>query len=150
VTAVALLVQYAAGRLPAVNDAAKATLTFVVSLLVGAFKAFILMLMWNWFVSPVFHTGSITFWQVLGLLWLVQLFVGVKTDDPEKSQRWDNLFLVLNSCVPEHQREHVREAIKERRERIWADIGLHIFGQIFDYSFTLGLAWLVHTFFVAA
>src|SRR5271156_2028519 len=34
----------------------KGSLMFGVGLLVGAFKAFVLMVMWNWFVLPVFHT----------------------------------------------------------------------------------------------
>lgn len=49
------LIEYAARGFPAVNTATKASVTFGMSLLVGAFKAFVLMLMWNWFVSPVFH-----------------------------------------------------------------------------------------------
>jgi putative transposase len=53
------------------------------------------MLMWNWFVSPVFHTGEIPFWQMLGLLWVVQLFVDRGAENPADSLRWGSLFLVL-------------------------------------------------------
>ena len=45
-----LLIECAARRLSAVSTVMKGSLTFAVSLLVGALKAFVLMLMWNWFV----------------------------------------------------------------------------------------------------
>lgn len=132
------------------NTSTKLSFTFAVSLLVGAFKAFVLMLMWNWFVSPVFHTESISFWQVLGLLWVVQLFVDNTSENPAETLRWENLFLVLDACVPEHKREEVREEVKQKNEGIWSQLGVHIFGQLTGYAVTLMLGWLVHTFFTGA
>jgi len=127
----------------------KMALTFGVSVLGAAYKAFVLMLMWNWFVSPVFHTGSISFWQVLGLLWLVQLFVGLDTDEnPANTARWENLFLVLDACVPEEKRDEVKELFKQKNEAIWGQLGVYIFGQFVGYTLTLVLGWAVHTFFV--
>jgi len=123
-------------------------MAFVVGLLVGAFKAFVLMLMWNWFVSPVFHIDSISFWQVLGLLWVVQLFVGDTGENPAETLRWENLYLVLDACVPEHKAQEVREELKQKEEGIWSQLGFQIFGQLTSYAFTLMLGWLVHTFFV--
>src|ERR1051325_10752672 len=112
------LVKYTARRPPAVNTPTKASMTFAVSLLVGAFKAFVLMLMWNWFVTPVFHTEAISFWQVLGLLWEVQLFVGDTSENPKEDLLWENLFLVLDACVPEHKAQEVRDELKEKEEGI--------------------------------
>ena len=130
------------------NTARKVSLTFGVSLLVGAFKAFVLMLMWNWFVSPVFHTDSISFWQVLGLLWIVQLFVSQGVENPAETKRWENLFAVVDACVPEHKRGEVQELLKQNNEEIWLELGIHIFGQLTGYAVTLFLSWTVHTFFV--
>lgn len=132
------------------NIATKASVTFGMSLLVGAFKAFVLMLMWNWFVSPVFHTGEISFWQVLGLLWVVQLFVGSDAgENPVEQMKWENLFLVLSACVPEHKDAEVKEELKQKTEGVWGQVGIHIVSQVFGYAITLGLGWIVHTFFVA-
>jgi len=130
------------------NTAAKVSLTFGISLLVGAFKAFVLMLMWNWFVSPVFHTDSISFWQVLGLLWVVQLFVDQSGENPAEAKRWENIFTVADACIPEHKREELQEQLKENNEGIWSQIGIHIFGQLTSYAVTLLLGWMVHTFLV--
>ncbi len=134
------------------NTATKTSLTFAVGLLVGAFKAFVLMLMWNWFVSPMFHIESISFWQVLGLLWIVQLFVdsGSGSENPAETLRWDSLFLLLNACVPEHKNEELRDELKQNTESLWGKLVIHIFAQLANYAVTLGLGWVVHTFFVSA
>ena len=129
--------------------AKKMALGFGVSILGAAYKAFVLMLMWNWFVSPVFHTESISFWQVLGLLWLVQLFVGLDTDEnPANTARWEHLSLVLDACVPEEKREEMSDAVKQKNEEIWGQLGIYIFGQFVGYTLTLVLGWTVHTFLV--
>jgi len=120
------------------------------SLLGGAFKAFVLMLMWNWFVSPVFHTGEISFWQTLGLLWVVQLFTGGESgQSPVETMRWENLFTIVTACVPEHKDAEVKEELKEKAEGVWGELGIYLFSHIGGYAFTLGFGWLVHTFFVA-
>jgi hypothetical protein len=95
---------------------------------VGAYKAFVLMLMWKWFVSPVFHTESISFWQVLGLLWLVQLFVG-RSQNLDKERRWERLFAILHYCIPEDHKQWVRQEMQEHNEGTWTQLGIHIFGQ---------------------
>jgi len=135
-------------EIPNVNTATKTSLTFAVSLLVGAFKAFVLMLMWNWFVSPVFHIESISFWQVLGLLWIVQLFVDSGSENPAETLRWESLFLVLNACVPAHKNEELREELKQKSQSVWGHLGLQIFGRLAGYTVTLALGWVVHSFLV--
>ena len=130
------------------NTPTKTSLTFAVSLLVGTFKAFVLMLMWNWFVSPLFHIDSISFWQVLGLVWIVQLFADSGSESPTDTLRWESLFLLLEACVPEHKTEELRDEVKQTTDRIWEKLGIHIFAQLVGYTVTLGLGWVVHAFFV--
>jgi hypothetical protein len=128
---------------------AKASLTFGASMFVGAFKAFALTLMWNWFVSPIFHTSNISFWEMLGLLWVVQLFVDKSyAQDPAEKIHWENLFLVLDACVPAEKREDLKADLKEKEGSIWSEVGGQIFGQLVGYAFTLGLGFLLHTFFI--
>jgi len=131
------------------STVAKASLTFGVSIFVGAFKAFVLTVMWNWFVAPIFHTADISFWEMLGLLWVVQLFVDQNYgQNPVEKMRWENLVLMLDACVPEEKREDMKVALKEKEESVWSEIGVQIFGQLFGYAFTLGLGFLLHTFFI--
>lgn len=128
----------------------KFPITYGVSLLVGAYKAFVLMLMWNWFVTPIFHTESISFWQVLGLLWVVQLFVDGRSDDTTENWRWEKISLMLNACIPEHSREELMEELKQVNEGVWGEIGTKIFSHIVGYSFALALGWTLHSFFIGA
>lgn len=130
--------------------AKKAALTFGVSILIAAYKAFVLMLMWNWFVSPVFHSGNITFWQVLGLLWLVQLFIDTGAENsPDKTVQWENLFLILDACVPEEKREEIRAAVaNQNNQGIWGQIGMYLGSQFLGSTLTLVLGLAVHTFLV--
>jgi hypothetical protein len=128
---------------------AKASLTFGAGIFMGAFKAFVLTVMWNWFVAPIFHTSNVSFWEMLGLLWVVQLFVDKSYEqDPSEKLRWEKLFAVLDACVPEEKREDLKAELKEKEESIWAEIGGQIFGQLAGYAFTFGLGFLLHTFFI--
>jgi hypothetical protein len=127
----------------------KGSLMFGVGLLVGAFKAFVLMVMWNWFVSPVFHASEVSFWEMLGLLWVVQLFVDQTYDDnPVTKLQWEILFLVLDKCVPAERREDLKLELAEKNEEIWTEIGVKIFGSLAGNAFVLGLGFAVHAFFM--
>jgi hypothetical protein len=128
------------------GDLAKTIFSFVVGIFVAAYRAFALMLMWNWFVSPVFHIESISFWQVLGLVWIVELFVGNAGENPVKTMRWENLLLVMDACIPEHRREELHEELKQKNEEVWSRLGIHVFAQLVGYTVTLALGWAVHTF----
>jgi hypothetical protein len=132
-----------------VHGLMKTSLTFAVSLLVGVFKAFVLMSMWKWFVTPVFHMDYISFWQMLGLVWIVQLFANSGSENPAETLRWENLFLRLDACVPEHKSEELREELKQNASSIWRKFGIHIFAQLVGYTVTLGLGWVAHVLYAA-
>ena len=126
----------------------KLALTFMAGILVAAYKAYALMLMWNWFVSPVFHIGSISFWRTLGLLWMVQLFVGEISDSSAETWAWESAFLILDYCVPEEKKEDLKRAMKEKEDSVWLNVALVILGQAAGVTLTLALGWLVHFYFV--
>jgi hypothetical protein len=130
------------------SDHKKLAYTFVAGLFVGAFRAFVLMLMWNWFVSPVFHTANISFWQVLGLLWLVQVFVGEGEEDLDENRRWERLFAILHYCIPDDQKQWVKQEMDEHNDRIWVQFGMKLFNSVQGLAVTLVLGWLVHAFLV--
>jgi hypothetical protein len=39
------------------------------------FEGFVLMKLWEWFASPVFHIAPIGYWQAMGLNLLINVFV---------------------------------------------------------------------------
>jgi hypothetical protein len=60
----------------------------------------------------------------------------------------ENLFAVVDACVPEHKREELQEKLKQNNEEIWSQMGIHILGKLTNYAVTLLLGWMVHTFLV--
>jgi hypothetical protein len=128
----------------------KLWLTFLAGVALAVYRAYALTLMWNWFVPPLFHTGGISFWYALGLIWVVQLFVGDIGDEAAQSFAWDNAFLVLDYCVPEDKKEELKRKLKEKEGGIWVQVPLMVLGQAAGITLTLVLGWLVHTNFIQA
>jgi len=126
----------------------KLSLNFLAGVVLAAYKAYVLTVMWNWFVSPVFHIGSVSFWYALGLLWVVQLFVGDMGDEPVQAWAWDNAFIVLDYCVPENKKEELKRKLEEKQGEIWVQMALIIISQAAGITVTLALAWLVHANFI--
>jgi len=65
-------------------------------------------------------------------------------ENPAHERRWNMLFIVLDTCVPEHKMEDLKEYVRAEKEGIWADVGLMIFGKALSRSLTLGLGFVVH------
>jgi hypothetical protein len=78
---------------------------------------------------------------MLGLLWVVQVFVGEGSgENPAHTMRWENLYLIVGACVPEHKNEDLNEELKQKSEGVWGEMGIYIFSQLFSYGFTMGWA----------
>lgn len=67
---------------------------------------------------------------MLGLLWIVQLFVGdTAGENPVETMRWENLFFIVKACVPDHKNEGLKEDLKHTTEGVWGEMGVYIFSQ---------------------
>jgi hypothetical protein len=120
----------------------KYAIHFVVALLVGVFRAFVLMNLWNWFVTAVFHVSEISFLQVLGLSLVIQVFTGDRISG-EKVQ-WDLLMRTLEHCVPEERREALKEELKEAEEGMGLELGMMILSQFLSLLATLAFGFVIH------
>jgi hypothetical protein len=121
----------------------KFAIYFLVALLVGVFRAFILLNLWNWFVTAVFHVSEISFLQVLGLSLAIQLFTG-DGDKTEENMRWGIAMRTLELCVPEEKMQDFKQAMKEMEEGIWREMGVMIFSQFFGNAIVLGFGFVIH------
>src|SRR2546425_585128 len=104
----------------------KYAIHFIVALLVGVFRAFVLMNLWNWFVTTVFHVSEISFLQVLGLSLVIQLFAGDSDHFGEKFQ-WDILMRTLEHCVPDDKKQALKEELQEVEAGFGLELGIMIF-----------------------
>jgi hypothetical protein len=127
------------------SDWKKVGMTWGISTLVGFYTVFVLTELWNWFAVPLLHVPEANYWLIYGLNMLFGLMTGVgEQENPADARRWRTLFIVLDTCVPEHKMEDLKEAIRSEVEGIWFDISWMIFGKVIGASLTLGLGFVIH------
>ena len=115
--------------------------SFFVGLLVGLYTAFVAMCFWNWFAVRVLNINSISFLEMIGIVWLVGLFTHFSDKDESK---WKVLFAAVEACVPDHNREMLAQAMHEQKEQIWTGAATKAFWEIVGITFTLTLGFGLH------
>jgi hypothetical protein len=113
-------------------------------LLVGVYTAFVAMCMWNWFAVRALNVPSITFLQMVGIVWLLKLLINRPNADKADELRWKGLFTVLDACVPEQNKETLAEALQDQKGNIWFDILTLTFGELVGNTATLILGFGLH------
>ena len=127
------------------SDWKKIGMTWGISILVGFYTVFVLMQLWNWFAVPLLHLPEASYWLIYGLNLLFGLATGVgEQENPADARRWSTLFVILDTCVPEHKMEDLKEAVRLETEGLWFDVGWMIFGKVITASLTLGLGFVIH------
>jgi hypothetical protein len=125
----------------------KFLLLYVVSVIAGLFTAFVLTILWSWFVVPTFHVDAVSFWVMYGLTLLIDL---LRSDgnDVEADHRHKIVATMLDVCVPAERRGEVMEQLTEFTEQVWYEAGWKLFGKLLGNAMALGLGFIVH--FVAS
>ena len=111
----------------------------------AVFRAFVMMSLWNWFVTVVFNVSNISFLNVLGFSLLISLFSDSGNFSVE-DRRWRVLMTAVEYCVPQerHQalREHIKDEFGDETTMLW-----HAFiTSFFGYATALVLGFVVHLF----
>lgn len=115
---------------------------FIIAFLVGAFRAVVLMFLWNWFVTEVFHVSPISFLQVYGLSMVIQLFTG-NGREPERMQ-WNWLMKTLEYVVPEERKDTLKEALKELERGMNLEMAMMIFSEFLSLLNVLAIGFVIH------
>ena len=123
----------------------KVLVLFVPALGVGAYTAFVAMCMWNWFAVSALHVSEITYFQMLGLMWLINLFTINQNKDEIK---WQTLLITVDYCVPDEKREAVNADLKEFDDNTWMLVGGQIIGTLIASTLTLILGFILYHFTV--
>jgi hypothetical protein len=84
---------------------------FVVTILVQFYTAFVVMNLWNWFVTRAIHAPVIGYLTVYGLLLIVQLFRALPKQSEEL--KYKRVMIMLDACVRDSQREAMADELKE-------------------------------------
>jgi len=121
----------------------KHILPWVVAFVVGVYTSFVAMCMWNWFAVQALHAPNVSFLQMLGLIWLINLLIN-QQDNHEG--RWRILFTSIELCVPQEKQELLTDAMDEIKDNLWIDLWGKIAGQIIGNTLTLVLGFILHLF----
>ena len=124
------------------NPAKRFALLWCFSILVGLFKAFVLLNLWNWFVVDAFHVSPISFLPMLGVVWFIQLATASPNNDA--GFLWKKMHALIGFCVPEEKRQLAEKALKEVDEAAWEDVCVGAGQQLFGSGTVLVLGFCVH------
>lgn len=117
---------------------------FAVGMMVGCYTAFVAQSYWNWFVVPALHASEVSFLQMLGLIWLIQLLTSQPTGGEDT--RWRLLALAVELCVPAERQEELAELSKPDSVLGWAEGFSQVSGKLVGNTFTLVAGFLLHAF----
>ena len=121
----------------------KSIVLYAANMTVGLFTAFVLTVLWSWFVVPAFHVDAVSFWVMYGLTMLVDL-VRFQGNDSDADKKHEVVAVMLDACVPANRRDEVNEQLTTFSERMWYDAGWKVFGRLLTNVLTLGLGFVVH------
>ena len=123
----------------------KFLLIWAVGGIVGLFTAYVLTVLWGWFVVPAFHVDGVSFWGMYGLTLLIDL---LRSDgnDIDAEYRHKIVAVMLDACVPTERREEVSEQLTEFSEQMWHEAGWKLVGRVTHNALALGLGFVVHIF----
>jgi len=115
---------------------------WLVGLTVGCYTAFVAASFWNWFAVPVLHVSSISFLQMLGLIWLMSLFTGnFSTFD---DARWKVLAFTVELCVPEEKQQALKDFTDSLPVLLRLDTICKVFAQVTGNTFMLAAGFVLH------
>jgi hypothetical protein len=94
----------------------KLAVSALIMLVTPFYGVFAFYLLWNWFMADVIH-ASISYWQAMGLLLLVNVVSRFLSYGLEKEDRWMGTRVVIEACVPEEKKPSIVKAIKDLEAR---------------------------------
>jgi hypothetical protein len=116
----------------------------LVALPVGFYTAFVAQCFWNWFAVPTLHVAEVSFLEMLGLLWLIQLLISKPSVADDR--RFVLLASLIELCVPSERQEELSD-LKQGNSLVDFIEGFSaVFGQVVGNTVTLALGFALHLF----
>jgi hypothetical protein len=116
----------------------------VIGMAVGCYTAFVAECYWNWFVVPALHASEVSFLQMLGLIWLLQLVTSRSTAPEDK--KWQLLASAIELCVPPEKQEQLADLTKPNSLDLFLQSFSQVFGQLTGNTFMLVAGFVLHMF----
>jgi hypothetical protein len=124
----------------------KLGIALLISLIVGIYTAFVSMCLWNWFATRALHVPELSFFEMLGLLWLLQVLFRSIGQDSEP--HWRMLWTLLDKLVPDNRRDAYAAAMNEMEQDVWTHATVGAIDHVVDNTLMLGLGFSLHLMIV--
>jgi len=120
------------------------TFALAFELVLSLYTAFVLMNLWDWFVAPTFNLSPISFWMMFGLTLVFRVFRNLGSGaESGKLRRLQKIEAMVDACVPDAQREGLKEKFKKIEGPVWVQI-MAPFDSLLGETFVLGVGFAVH------
>jgi hypothetical protein len=119
-------------------------INFGFSFAVGFYTSFVLMMLWDWFVTGAFHVEEIRYWNMVGLVYVVRLLK--PSGELMVVEKWGQAMKMLEACIPEEQRAETMGTIKKEAMSENAQLWMASVMTAASSTLSLMFGWAVHTF----
>jgi hypothetical protein len=109
------------------------------------YTAFVVQNLWNWFVAEAVHGTEISYWRTLGFMILIYVLRHYGSLELEREERWKQLLMMVEACVPPENKQEVRFANQKLKSQNSINNTTSI-GEAAIGTIALGLGWVIHTF----
>ena|ERR1017187_9531624 len=113
-------------------------------MVVGCYTAFVAENYWNWFVVPALHASEVSFLEMLGMIWLLQLITSRSTT--MEDGKWKVLASAVELCVPAEKQEELAALTENSTLDAFLQGFSQVFGQLFSNTLMLGAGFVLHLF----
>ena len=118
-------------------------ITFWISAFItGLYSTFVAQCFWNWFAVPVLLVSPISFWEMMGIILLINLFT--EKDDSIEKHHWESVYKLLDACVPKSKKKDIEEFLNEKNENKWVDAGFKILEKFLSNTVILIIGFVVY------
>ncbi len=112
----------------------------LITLPVSLYTAFVAQCFWNWFAVPTLHVSSVSFLEMLGLLWLVQLLTSRPSGSDDS--HWGLLASLIELCVPAEKQKELADLSSPFS--VFIEECSAVFGQVAGNTVMLVLGFVLH------
>lgn len=123
----------------------KSLVNLGLSFVVGFYTAFVLMMLWDWFITPAFHVTEIGYFNVYGLVLVVRL-LSPTADAIAVAQQGERETKMLEACIPDGKRAETLSAIEKDSLSNNAQMLLANGMEALGSTMSLVVGFVVHTF----
>jgi hypothetical protein len=97
-------------------------------LIIALYMPFVVQILWNWFAAPALHLGSISYWNMFGLL-LIIIVVMIRNSTISEAHHIQRVIILLEASLPARGGPEGRRRGTRFQARLMRAVRLQTVGQ---------------------